>query len=217
MRAVITIATCLAGVLMTCSSVAQAQAAADADFKPLSDTAPAFPDECVGSPLEVDYVAVEYDITSDGTIDNLAIVESSSECFHQSAIEAATDFRFEPRRVGGVPVPVKGVRNKFTYALAPMREDVESELQSIEQRLFDGDGAGALQLLSRFEAERGTNLNRYEHATFLWMRGVAHSLEQNYPAARDDLRAALDTNDLYPETIDWIRSVLSKVEAKAGN
>lgn len=215
MRALLTI-TCLAGILISGDSVAQEAQPSDADLQPLSTAAPAFPEECIGDKLESHFVVIEYDVTVNGTVDNLAITDSSSECFHDSAIEAAMNFRFEPRRVGGAPVSVEGLRNKFTYSLATMRDEVEAELQAVEEKLFDGDGTGALELLASFEAERGRNVNRFEYASFLWMRGIAHSLEKNYPAARDDLRAALDSKDLYPETIDWIQSVLNKVEAHAG-
>lgn len=216
MRALVT-RTFLAGILTTCAAVAQqVPLQADSELKPLSTEAPVFPEECGGERLEAHYVEVEYDVGVDGSVENLRITGSSSECFHESAIGAASGFRFEPRRVGGVPVAVTGLRNRFTFSLASMRDDVESELQAVEQKLFDGDGAGALELLARFEAERGRKVNRHEYASFLWMRGVAHSLEKNYSAARDDLRAALDSNDLYPETIDWIQSILKKVEAQAG-
>ena len=88
MRALLTI-TSLAGILMTCVSIAQENPApADSGLKPLSTTAPLFPDECAGTHLESHYVVVEYDVTVDGTVENPAITDSSSECFHESAIEA---------------------------------------------------------------------------------------------------------------------------------
>ncbi len=206
----------LTGILAACASIAQETAEDESELKPLSRSTPEYPEECIGSRMEAHYVVVEYDITVEGTTENAVIVESSHACFNETVIEAVNSFRFEPRRVGGVPVPVRGQRNKFSYTLAAMSDDVESELQSIEERLFNGDGAGALQLLAAFEAKRGRKLNRYEYASFLWMRGVANSLEKNYVAARDDIRAALATNDLYPETMEWLRSMLSKVEASAG-
>ncbi len=216
MRTVFAIGTVLATALTNGAGAAGSVSEIVIDPKPVFYPAPEFPQQCAGTRLESNFVVVEYDLTIDGETENLTVVESSNECFDESALAAAAKFRYEPRIVDGLPAPARGVRNRFVYSTAAISESVEARFDPVRQLIFDGDGAAALELLDAFETEREQRLNRYEYATMLWMRGVAQMLEKNYPAARDDLRAALDSNDLYPETSEWIRSLLTKVEAKTG-
>ncbi|MBU6162526.1 MAG: TonB family protein, partial [Myxococcales bacterium] len=62
-------------------------------------------------------VLLEIVIASDGTVAEVAIVESGGESFDQAAIEAARQFLFSPAEVDGVPAPIR-IRYQYDFALA---------------------------------------------------------------------------------------------------
>ena len=63
------------------------------------------------------YVLVQFDVTPDGTVANITVVESSHSVFERAAIEAAGRFRFKARVVEGVPQASYGLRNLFTFEM----------------------------------------------------------------------------------------------------
>lgn len=89
---------------------------ADGEFLPLVKVAPVYPALAASRGLE-GYVVVEFTVTPAGTVRDVTVVESSSDLFHEAAIDATAKFRYKPRVVSGRPVEVPGVRNRITFAL----------------------------------------------------------------------------------------------------
>jgi bla regulator protein blaR1 len=92
------------------------EAVGDREFLPIVRVAPRYPVQAAEQRLE-GWVIVEFTVTETGQVDDVVIVESTDPVFHQSAIDAASRFRYQPRMIDGEPVRVPGVRNMFTYAL----------------------------------------------------------------------------------------------------
>lgn len=89
---------------------------ADGDFLPIVKVAPVYPALAASRGLE-GYVVVEFTVTPTGTVRDVIVVESSSDLFHEAAIDATVKFKYKPRVVSGRPVEVSGVRNRITFAL----------------------------------------------------------------------------------------------------
>ena len=77
---------------------------------------PAYPASALRNGLE-GWVMVRFDVLADGSIANIAVVESSDDVFEKSARNAAAKFRFKPRVVDGVPQVTTGVQYIFRYRM----------------------------------------------------------------------------------------------------
>jgi protein TonB len=63
------------------------------------------------------WVIVRFDVTALGTVENVVVVETSHAVFNKPAKAAASRFRFKPRVVNGVALPVQGLMNKFVFKM----------------------------------------------------------------------------------------------------
>lgn len=89
---------------------------ADGDYLPIVKAVPAFPARAASRGLE-GYVVLEYTVTPNGTVEDVVVVESSSDVFEASAVAAAYRFKYKPRIVAGRPVHARGVRTKVSYKI----------------------------------------------------------------------------------------------------
>lgn len=62
-------------------------------------------------------VLVQFDVTTVGTVANVAVIESSNRVFDKAAVDAAYRFKYKPRIVDGVPYETKGLRNLFRFEM----------------------------------------------------------------------------------------------------
>ena len=57
-----------------------------------------------------------FTVTENGTVENPSVVDSDPpEIFDSASLRAVLRFKFNPRVVNGVAVPVEGVQYLFTY------------------------------------------------------------------------------------------------------
>jgi TonB family protein len=90
----------------------------DGEYLPAFRVAPVYPAEAADAELE-GHVIVEFTVSERGRPENVTVIQSSDPVFEQPAIQAASQFRYAPRVVGGVAIEVQGVENLFTFALQP--------------------------------------------------------------------------------------------------
>lgn len=64
------------------------------------------------------YVIVRFDVMRDGSIQNIAVVESSHRGFERNALKAVKRFRYKPRVVDGVSQATTGVRYLFRFEMS---------------------------------------------------------------------------------------------------
>jgi TonB family protein len=88
----------------------------DSDLRPIVGTLPDYPRMAARLGIE-GYVVVEYTVSRRGSVEDVAIVESSHEMFHRAAMHAARELTFSPRLVGGEPVDVHGMRTTIRFLL----------------------------------------------------------------------------------------------------
>lgn len=88
------------------------------EFQPLVKIAPRYPDRALMRGIEGD-CTVEYTVRTDGTVEDIKVVESAcdSYLFEKPAVAAAARFRYQPRTTDGQPVAVHGVRNTFEFRI----------------------------------------------------------------------------------------------------
>ena len=77
---------------------------------------PTYPARALSQGLE-GYVVVQFDVSTDGHVINVTVVDSSHKVFDGAAVKAARKFRFKPRIVNGTPLETLGIQNLFRFEL----------------------------------------------------------------------------------------------------
>jgi protein TonB len=63
------------------------------------------------------FVTVRFDVNPDGTVSNVAVVESTHRVFEKAAVNAAKKFRYKARVVDGIPQTTSGVQSRFVFEM----------------------------------------------------------------------------------------------------
>ena len=77
---------------------------------------PNYPSAALARGLE-GTVLVQYDVTTEGQVVNVTVLESSHTVFNKSAIAAALRFKYKPRTVDGMAYASQGLKNLFRFEL----------------------------------------------------------------------------------------------------
>jgi len=87
------------------------------DLVPLFVVQPVYPFKAVMREIE-GFVVVNFSVRENGTVVNPVVIESEpGTLFDEAALSAISKFRFQPRLVGGDPVPVSNLQLKFLFKL----------------------------------------------------------------------------------------------------
>ncbi len=190
----------------------------DYDARPIFRVPPKYPRRCLRGADDNEHVLVEFDVTVDGSTENISTVDSSNNCFDRAAEEAVEDWRYKPRTVSGKPVVRKGVQTQITFQLSDrseikFRRAVRNRLAKV-QRIVQKEGrAGeALQMLDEIEAEYGDTFSSAELASFHRLRAVARIETGDYKGALDDLRI-VQRAGMTGEAGEPIAKVIEQLEA----
>ena len=89
----------------------------DGEYLPIVKVAPVYPARALSRGLN-GYVIVEFTVTTNGSVREVFVVESSSTLFERAASEAALKFKYKPRVIDGEAVEVPGVRNRITFEIS---------------------------------------------------------------------------------------------------
>lgn len=95
-----------------------AEAAAIAQYQPISKQPPTYPRRALDRGLEGD-CTVSYTVTQDGRVSDPQVVDGACDdpLFARPSLAAAKSFRYQPRTVNGQRVAVHDVRNTFRYRI----------------------------------------------------------------------------------------------------
>jgi periplasmic protein TonB len=88
----------------------------DGDYMPIVQVAPQYPARAADLGLQ-GFVMLEFTVTSEGTVRDPRVIESSNTIFDRAAIDAVLRFRYRPRVIDGAAVEVPGVRFRITFEL----------------------------------------------------------------------------------------------------
>jgi protein TonB len=75
---------------------------------------PVYPVSAAGRSLE-GHVVVQFDVSAEGSVTDVVVIESSHRVFERPAIDAALRSRYRPRVVDGVAVMTTGVRMLYRF------------------------------------------------------------------------------------------------------
>ncbi len=115
-------------MVMSPGLTAQAKSPPGADVTPAVPTfqpRPDFPATCVvaaENAAENPRVALEFDITRDGTTENVTVVESNVPCFNQASMDAVRLWKYTPQKMKGRSIAQEKVRTRFVFALEAAAE-----------------------------------------------------------------------------------------------
>lgn len=89
----------------------------DGDYLPIVRVQPMYPRRAAERGIQ-GWVVVELTVTAAGTTEDIRVIEADPPgMFDSAAIKAAEKFKYKPRMVDGVGIPVSGVLYKFTFEL----------------------------------------------------------------------------------------------------
>lgn len=88
----------------------------DGPLVALIRVAPVYPARALTYGIE-GYVVVQFDITAEGQVVNVVIIESTDSVFDTAAIKAAQRFKFKPRVVDGLALASYGIQNMFRFTI----------------------------------------------------------------------------------------------------
>ena len=87
----------------------------DSDMLPIVTVNPQYPNRALTRGIE-GWCQVMFTVTETGTVENPIVVDSDPpEVFDSASLRAVLRFKFNPRVVNGVAVPVEGVQYLFRY------------------------------------------------------------------------------------------------------
>jgi TonB family protein len=109
----------LAGLTVQQAAFAQQNAGTE-EYLPIVKVAPVYPQRAAARGVE-GYVIVQYTVNTDGSTEDIVVIESTSSLFDRAAVDSAAKYKYRPRIVNGAPVAVPGVTTKILFAL----EDVD--------------------------------------------------------------------------------------------
>lgn len=95
-----------------------AEAAAIAQYQPISKKPPAYPRRALDRGMEGDCTVI-YTVTREGRVKDPQVVDGACDdpMFERPSLNAANSFRYQPRMINGQPVDVPGIRNTFRYRI----------------------------------------------------------------------------------------------------
>jgi len=80
------------------------------------NVSPNYPSVALARGLE-GTVLVKFDVTTEGQVVNVVVVETSNSIFNKAAITAAYRFKYKPKTVDGIPYETLGLRKQFRFEL----------------------------------------------------------------------------------------------------
>lgn len=89
----------------------------DRDAQPLVRIPPQYPQRCMSRAANQESVAVEFDVTPDGSVVNPRVLDSTNSCLNRAAMRAVERWRYNPKIVDNVAEPRVGVRTVIDFQL----------------------------------------------------------------------------------------------------
>ena len=90
-----------------------------AKASPVKRVHPAYPEKAANNEMEGE-VVLKFDITENGSTDNISVVKSSPQgVFDKSAVEALKQWKYKPRIQGGVAQRQTGLLVQLDFRLGP--------------------------------------------------------------------------------------------------
>lgn len=193
----------------------------DFDARALERTPPRYPRRCMHKAGALERVLVQFDVTAQGTTDNIRVVESTLDCLNTPAIKSVESWLYRPKVVDGTAVRREGVQTIITFQLSgyspgpeyKMRSSFKRKLNKVRRTLKKtGDPQEALALLDEIEREYGDDFSRAELASFHFLRAGVRIDADDYAGALDDLYVVRDTGMTSSEAGEITYRMIAQLE-----
>ncbi len=189
------------------------------DARPIERIPPEYPARCRPKAYSEEYVVLQFDVTVEGRTKNFQVIESTNDCFNESALESVKGWRYEPKTIDGVLTDRVGVISLVIFRLQygrPRPEDavrpmIQRRLGRVRRLLERNRVDDAMARLEDFERKYGDSLSPAELAEFHRMRGMVRIGAKDYTGALDDLRAARRISPHDPEGA--LQNLIEQLEA----
>ena len=89
----------------------------DRDAQPLVRLPPQSPERCMGRAAKSESVALQFDVTPEGTTTNVTVVDSSNSCLNSAAVRSVERWKYQPKIVDNTPEWRRGVQTTVTFVL----------------------------------------------------------------------------------------------------
>lgn len=89
----------------------------DRDAQPLVRIEPQYPERCMSRADDLETVVITFDVTPEGQVTNVSIVDSSNSCLNRAAQKAAERWKYQPKIVDNQAQWRRGVVTQFTFRL----------------------------------------------------------------------------------------------------
>lgn len=89
----------------------------DRDAQPLVRIPPQYPERCMGRAAKSESVALQFDVTPEGTTTNVTVVDSSNSCLNSAAVRSVERWKYQPKIVDNTPEWRRGVQTTVTFVL----------------------------------------------------------------------------------------------------
>ncbi len=167
------------------------------EAKPVTRVPPEYPGKCFAGAADEEFVVVKFEVSREGNVDNVEVLETTNSCFNEAAIDSVKEWKFRPKTVDGSPTRQLGAVTQLKFQLQDrtppedrVREIVSRRLNQARLQLKGGRPERALKTLQDFEARYGDSLSRKELAEFHRVRGYVRIKLKDYEGALDDFRSA---------------------------
>lgn len=87
----------------------------DRDAQPLVRVPPEYPQKCASRHRDRETVALQFDVTPQGQVTNVEVVQSSNSCFNRSAVRSAERWKYQPKISEGQQEWRRGVRTNISF------------------------------------------------------------------------------------------------------
>jgi protein TonB len=89
----------------------------DRDAQPLVRIPPQYPERCMASAKPRETVAVEFDVTPEGTTTNIRVIDSSNSCLNREATRSVERWKYQPKIVDNKAEWRRGVQTVVVFQL----------------------------------------------------------------------------------------------------
>ncbi|MEO1015037.1 MAG: energy transducer TonB [Pseudomonadota bacterium] len=90
----------------------------DRDAQPLVRIPPQYPERCMSRAKATETVFVEFDVTPDGTVTNVRVLDSTNSCLNRAAVRSVERWKYQPKIVDNTAQARRGVQTAITFQLA---------------------------------------------------------------------------------------------------
>ena len=87
----------------------------DRDAQPLVRVNPSGFERCIGDRAATETVSLQFDVTPDGRVTNVEVVDTTDSCYNRYAVRAAEKWKYNPKIVDGEQAWRRGVRTNITF------------------------------------------------------------------------------------------------------